>query len=379
MARRPRGTITEKGDGKWLVRLYAGMSDGKRQYVAELVEGGKKDAEKRLTELLRRRDKGRLGARPKGTLAAYLESWLQTTAAPSVRARTLADYTRVLTGYVKPHIGELKLAALTPADVRGMLVALRESGLAPRTVRMAHEVLRNALEQAVSDRLISDNPARSRLVRKALPQKERKEPVTVRAEQVEAFLKAAAGTRLHALWLLQLLAGLRPSEALALRWSDLSGNMVRVVRTLVDKAGLDLHFERPKSKSSRRGVVLPDVVVKAFVAHKRAQAEERLRAGAAWNDGDLIFPDEIGRPMRQDHIRHHFGKLAKAAGLPAKITVYGLRHSCATLLLEKGVPLKVVSERLGHSTIALTADVYSHVTPSMQQHAADVLEALVRA
>jgi integrase len=238
---------------------------------------------------------------------------------------------------------------------------------------MAHEVLRNALEQAVSDKLIRDNPARARLVRKALPQKEVRERVTVPADAVGRYLEAANADRLAALWILQLMAGLRPSEALALRWSDVTGNAVSVVRVLVDKAGVPVHFEKPKSKTSRRAVVVPPVVVDALDAHRKRQATERLAAGPAWKGNELIFCDEVGGSLRQDHVRHRFGKLCEAAKLPEGLTPYALRHSCATLLLEQGVALKIVSERLGHSTIALTADTYSHVTPSMQQQAADAL------
>jgi integrase len=380
MARRARGTITEKGPGKWLVRAYAGTdAGGKRRYVSEVVEGGITDAEKVRTRLLGERDGGRLSVRPRTTLNDYLDAWLETTAKPSVRARTLEDYTATLQRYVRPHLGDVRVSRLTPVTVRAMLVKLREQGLSPRTVRKAHEVLRNALEQAVSDGFMASNPARDRKVRKALPQKEQKEPITVRKEDVRAFLDAAAGERLHALWMLLLLSGLRPSEALALRWSDVNGDTVRVTRVLVDKAGLPLHFEKPKSKTSRRAVVIPDVVVKALVRHRKQQAQERLIAGGVWEHGNLIFCDEIGQPMKQDHVRHHFGKLAKAAELPEGITVYSLRHSCATLLLEAGVPLKIVSERLGHSTVMLTGDVYAHVNRSMQEQAADVLAGVVQA
>jgi integrase len=373
------GQIIPRGPKKWLVRVFVGRDGaGKRKYVSKLVHGGKKAADDKLAAMLGDRSKGVLTVRPKETVDQYLDAWLDTTAKPSVRARTLSDYTNTLKRYVRPHLGHAKLAALSPVEVREMLVALRDKGLAPRTVRMAHEVLRNALEQAVADRLIPDNPARSRLVKKALPQKERREPTTIPADKVAGFLEVATADRLHALWTLLLMSGLRPSEALALRWADVNGNAVSVVRVLVDKAGVPLDFAPPKSQKSRRAVVVPEVVAHGLADHRKRQVAERLRAGAVWEDGDLVFCDEVGRPMRQDHVRHHFGKLCKAAKLPDTLTPYALRHSCATLLLEKGVPLKVVSERLGHSTISLTADVYSHVTPSMQKQAADVLGELAQ-
>jgi integrase len=373
------GQIIEKGRKKWLVRVFAGRDGtGKRKYVSQLVHGGKKDAQEKLRELLQDKSNGALVVRRKETLGEFLDVWLATTAAPSVRARTLADYKRVLKYYVRPHLGGARLSKLSPAEVRGMLVKLREQGLSSRTVRMAHEVLRNALETAVSDRLIRDNPARARLVAKALPQKERTPPATLDAEQVAGFLDVARADRLAALWILQLFSGLRPSEALALRWADVAGNTLSVTRVLVDrKSGLTQHFAEPKSKTSRRAVVVPAVVVEVLKEHRKRQAAERLAAGPAWQDHDLIFCDETGKPLMQDSTRYQFRRLARAAGLPG-LTPYALRHSCATLLLGAGIPLKVVSERLGHSTIALTADVYSHVTTSMQQQAADALEGLAR-
>jgi site-specific recombinase XerD len=213
------GQIIRKGDRKWPVRVVIGRDGaGKRRYVSKLVHGGKKDAEKELTRLQSQRHRGALVLKPKETLDDFLDAWLETTAKPSVRARTLEDYTATLKRYVRPYLGSVRYADVTPTDIRAMLVKLTDRGLSPRTVRKALEVLRNALEQAVSDRMIPDNPARARLVKKALPQKEQKEPETIATDRVPAFLAAAEGTRLHALWLLQLFSGLRPSEALALRW-----------------------------------------------------------------------------------------------------------------------------------------------------------------
>ena len=372
------GQIEARGRGRWRVRVFLGRDGtGKRVRVSKTILGTKKQAQAALTAMLQQKNTGLLTVRPKETVGEYLDAWLETTVKPGVRARTLKDYTDVLKRYVRPYLASVKLKNLSAVEVRGMLVKLREKGLAPRTVRMAHEVLRNAMEQAVSDRLIPDNPARARLVRKALPQKAQQDRVTVPADMVGAFLDVVRGERLAAFWTLQLFSGLRPSEALALRWADVSGDVVSVTRILVDKAG-DLHFAPPKSKTSKRAVVVPTVVVQSLKEHRKVQAAERLKAGGTWQDGDLVFCDEKGGPLRQYHLQHRFRKLAKAADLPAGLSPYSLRHTCATLLLEKGVPLKVVSERLGHSTIALTADVYSHVSPSMQKAAADVLGELAR-
>jgi integrase len=380
MATKRSGQVIAKGERKWLVRVYAGRdAAGKRRYHSELVHGGKKDADRVLVRLLGEKDAGKLGTKPVSTVGEYLDTWIQTTVAPSARLRTLNDYVATLKVNVRPYVGHVKLASMTPLEVRAMLVKLRARGLAPRTVRKAHEVLRNALEQAVADRLLRDNPARSRLVRKALPGVVRREPSVVQADQVAGFLEAARGDRLAAYFTLLLFSGLRPSEALALRWADVTGSTISVTRALVDQGrGIPLHFAPPKSKTSRRAVVVPDVVVRALNEHRKRQAAERLAAGKYWIDDDLIFCNEIGEPLRQGVTRTAFAKVRAAAKLPEAMTPYGLRHSCATLLLEKGMALKVVSERLGHSTITLTGDTYSHVSQSMQQQAADALGTLAQ-
>jgi integrase len=371
------GQIIKRGDRTWLLRVYVGRAaDGKRKYLNKTVRGTKKEADQELRRLLTRRDTGQLQAKPKETVSEYLDSWLETTARPSVRSRTYQDYTDTLKRYVRPHLGDVQLARVTPVEIRAMLVKLRALGLSGRTVRKAHEVIRNALEQAVSDRLLPENPARGRLVRKALPPKERKERQTVPVEAVSAFLAAAGEDRLFAYWCVLLFGGLRPSEALALRWEDVQVDTVNVQRVLVDRPGLALTFAPPKSQKSRRAVVLPTVTVRALREHRRQQIEERLSAGDVWQDHGLVFCNAIGQPLRQDQTRSSFKRLLKAAQLPP-MRIYDLRHSNATLLLAAGEDLKVVSERLGHSTIALTADVYSHVSRGMQERAASKLDALV--
>jgi integrase len=371
------GQIIKRGDRIWLLRVYVGRAaDGKRNYLNKTVRGTKKEADQELRRLLTRRDTGQLQASPKETVSEYLDSWLKTTVKPSVRSRTYQDYSDTLKRYVRPHLGDVQLARVTPVEIRAMLVKLRALGLSARTVRKAHEVIRNALEQAVSDRLIPENPARGRLVRKALPQKERKERQTVPVEAVSAFLAAAGEDRLFAYWCVLLFGGLRPSEALALLWEDVQADTVNVQRILVDRPGLALTFAPPKSQKSRRAVVLPTVTVRALREHRRQQIEERLSAGDVWQDHGLVFCNAIGQPLRQDQTRSSFKRLLKAAQLPP-MRIYDLRHSNATLLLGAGEDLKVVSERLGHSTIALTADVYSHVSRGMQERAASKLDALV--
>lgn len=368
------GQLIKRGDRLWLARVFVGRdAQGKRKYFNQTVHGTKKEADSVLRDLLSRRDRNGLRVAPKSTVDEYLDSWLETTAAPSVRPQTLDDYTCTLTRYVRPHLGTLPLAKVSPVEVRAMLVKLGEHGLGPRTIRKAHEVLRNALEAAVADGLLPTNPARGRLVQKALPKMEEKQRQTVPAEKVPPFIAAAKTERLGALFVVMLFGGLRPEEALALRWEDFRADAIHIHRVLVDRDGLPLTFGPPKTKKSGRAVVLPNVAVEALRDHKRRQAAEQLRAGEAWKGQGLIFCNEIGEPLRQDQTRTSFQRIRKGAGLPP-LRIYDLRHSTASLLLELGEDLKVVSERLGHSTIVLTANVYGHISRGMQERAAAKLD-----
>jgi len=347
--------VTKRGDRTHLIRIYLGRVNGKRQYHNETFHGTKKQADQRHRDLLTRRDQGLL--LPRGgdvdTVDGYADHWLDTI---QVRARTRAGYESTLRLYVRPRLGNLPLRQVTRPTVRELIVGLDQTSLSPRTVRKAHEVLRNLLESAVADGLVPFNPAKGRAVTRVPPKKEGKERVTIPPEKVGAFLEAAREDRLYGLWAF-LLLGLRPEEALALRWADVEGGRVRVRRVLVDRSGIWPKYEEPKSDKSRRSIPQPAMAREALAEHRRRQAKERLAAGVAWQDENLVFSDEAGQPLRQHNLRAPFKRILKRAKLP-DMRLYDLRHSCATLLLEAGESLEAVKQWLGHSTITLTSDTY---------------------
>lgn len=194
------------------------------------------------------------------------------------------------------------------------------------------------------------------------------------AEEAGRFLQAAQGTRWQALWTLLLTSGLRPGEALALKWGDIDGDRLRVQRTLVWRPRGEWQLVEPKTPKARRVVSIPTSARRELAAHRAAQLQTRLIAGPHWADLDLVFSTSSGKPIEYRLlISRCFKPLARAAG-PPKLRPYDLRHTCATLLLAAGENVKVVSERLGHASAALTLDTYSHVLPDMQQDAAARLE-----
>lgn len=270
-----------------------------------------------------------------------------------------------------PALAAKRLEKLSPSDVQRWvndLLAGRVSGqpLSARTVRYAHSVVRAALNRALKIGRIGRNVAT--LV--DLPRQARKELTVLSLEDAKRFLEAAAEERGGALLALLLLAGLRPSEALALRWTDLdlreNAGTLRVVRSLSRSAEGAWSFTEPKTSKARRSIVLTTMELRMLEKQKRAQAEEKLRLGPDYSDFGLIFASEVGTPLSVGNVRRRLlSRVLLRASLPS-MRLYDLRHSSATMLLALGEHPKLVAERLGHSTTRLTLDTYSHVLPSMQ-------------
>lgn len=376
MASRPTGQVVARGVNKWQVKIFLGRDEtGKRSYFSSTVSGTKKDAQRVLTEKLRELHAGTF-VKPtkatKQTLHTYLAEWVGSKKA---NARTLHDYRAIIRRYFKDHvIGRVRVDLLAPAGIRRFYLDLQEQGLSPRTVEYAHAVLHSALEQAVEDGLIPRNPAKS--ARKALDKVERSEKQVFTVQDARTFIEHARKDRYGALWLLLLDAGLRPAEALGLKWSDLDFDaaLIRVQRSLKEPLGEGgtWRLERPKTKTAVRSVpIMPDTV-QALREHRKRQIEERLAAGEDWGantEPNLIFTTSAGTYVRQSNLhRRNFKPILKAAGLP-DMRLYDLRHSAASILLALGENPKVVQERLGHRDVGMTLNTYSHMLEGLQQQA----------
>ncbi|MEX2535805.1 MAG: tyrosine-type recombinase/integrase [Trueperaceae bacterium] len=356
------------------MRVFAGRdgATGKRTYLNQRVTGTKKDAEKVLTVMLRKLDTGELLHEPtRLTVKEYLMHWLETAAKPKLTARTLDDYTGVLERYVYPALGSRKLPKLAPVEIQTLyskMLAPKDKdgmGLTPRTVINTHRVLSSALKQAVKWRMLSQNVCQY----VDLPRQQKTEMQALSEEEATRFLKTAKSDRLYPLFALMLGTGLRPGEALALMWKDIdpmTGSLT-VQRALESVRG-KTSFKAPKTPRSRRNIKLSGNLVKLLLDHKVQQELER----------ELVFPSADATPLNgRNVVNRHFKPLLKAANLPESVRLYDLRHTHATLLLKAGVHPKIVSERLGHSSIALTLDTYSHVLPGMQDEAASKLDAML--
>ncbi len=370
------GQLIERGERKWLVRVYLGRGpNGKRKYFNKTIHGTKKEARRFLNEKLHENDRGQLVVPSRRTLGQYLHEWIDK-GKPGIQDRTRESYRWVLLQYVLPRLGDRRLDQLGHMEIQDLYARMTAKGLSPRTVRYAHSILRSALGQAVRWRMISVNAAD--LVE--LPARQRKEMRALTPDESSQFLDAIRGDRWEVLWELLLVTGLRPGEALGLKWADIDwdGRRLRIQRTLRRNDANKWSFGEPKTDRSRRSVVVPVSTMESLRSHRARQAEARLRRGGDYNASlDLVFATHDGHPVDyRVQVRRHFRPLVKAAGLDP-LRPYDLRHTCATLLLASGEHPKVVAERLGHSSTVMTMDVYSHVLPDMQERAAERLERLL--
>lgn len=366
------GTIKKKKrkDGRWKGQYTVTLPDGtlKRKSVYART---KKEVAKKLREAIAESEGGLVFDAGNLTVADYLERWLEGSVRGSVWHTTYRDYKGHVKNHIAPEIGRLKLSKLTATHVQALYRKKLDSGLAPRTVQYIHATLHKALDQAVKWRLVPYNVSDAA----TKPRQQRSERDALTLRQVFDFLDVAreAQDRFEALYAVAVFTGMRPGEMLALRWSDLILDglepVARVRRSLSkDDEGRPV-FKSTKTEKGRSVSLLPEVV-EALKAHRKRQAEERLRYSGLWQDQDLVFPSETGGPMNWDNLVHRNLKpLMRKAGLPEGTRPYDLRHTFATLMLEQGENPKVVQDALGHSRIMHTMDTYSHVSPNIQREA----------
>jgi integrase len=363
------GSITRRKNGGWMAQYTVDTAEGRKRKT--LYGRTRQEVATKLSKALSDRDGGLVFEAGKLTVGEHMARWLSDSVRATVRRSTFVRYEQVTRLHVVPAFGRVKLKNLTPAHVRGLYQEKLNEGLAPRTVQYVHATLHKALKQAVADGLIPRNVTEA--VKAPRPQKKEVRPLD--AVQARAFLEAARGDRLEALFVVAVTAGLREGEILGLRWEDLdlaAGKLA--VRRFLDYGGKEPVFEPPKNGNGR-SIKLTRRAVEALERHRPAQNAERLRLGALWEDHGLVFPAHTGKPMRSYSLTGGpYLRLLKRAGSSEKTRFHDLRHTCATLLLKRGVHPKLVQELLGHKTISITLDIYSHVLPGMGDAAAGEMD-----
>lgn len=379
MAGRRRGQIHARGGGAWLIRVSLPADvDGKRKTWNKTVHGTRKDAERALTRALSDLDAGRLEDPSRMSVAAWWKEWWEGRR-QDLKERTWIHYDRVIQLYIMPFLGKVRLADLKPRDVQRVISALGNGGegrkpVAPTTVRYSIGRLSQSLAAAVRLRLLPSNPAKNA----TLPRGRRPGPGRVlSAEECAQVAAVLRGHRLGTMWLLMLGTGLRPGEALGLLWEDLDlpAGALHVRRTLWRPVGRAPVLTAPKTASSVREVPLSPDLVAILKVHKARQAAERLAAGPLWEGQGLVFCSPLGKPLGYDATRQ-LASLLTAAGVE-RITMQGLRHSAATLLIDAGIDARTVADRLGHANVTTTLTYYKKTTPERQREASDLLAAML--
>ena len=359
----PRGHLRQRSPGSWTIDLYVGIDPrtGKKRYHTETVRGPKANAQRRLNELVYQLDTGTFTRPSRETVAEFLRGWLRDYAETNVSERTLEGYRGNVDRYIVPALGLVPLARLSPRHVQTFEAELLRRGLSARTVLHAHRTLSQALRWGVRMGVLQRNFADS----VQAPRPQRQETKTLDWDGVGRLLEAARGSRYYPLWLVALFTGLRRSELLALRWRDLdlASGTLAVSRRMVQLASRVMDFAPPKN-GRPRVVTLPQQAVAVL-----QRLREVREAEGRWDADGLVFCKPDGIPYGPDTISAAFRALALKTGNDG-LRFHDLRHTHASLMLVTGAHLKVVSERLGHTTVGITGDLYSHVLPGLQAEAA---------
>lgn len=374
------GVWRDKARKRWVGSVTVGYDDDGRQQRRSVTGPTKEAVLERIREMQNAVDAGLDPAPRNLTVRKFLDLWLEAVSG-TVAPLTEVQYRNVVKLYIVPVLGQKRVRTLQPKDVTAMVKQLSEDGKSPNTQRLARSILRRALRWAEVEGMVSRNVAAlADGVRVGRPDNAHK---ALTPDEARKLIDHVRGDRYEAAFVVGLALGLRRGEILGLCWDDLDldGTPPRLTvrRNLVRLPGEGLQLsEDTKTVGSRRTIQLPAPVVDALRRHRLAQLEERLLVGPAWPEaplgGDLVFRAPFGSPADPDNFRQHCYRVTEQAGVGRR-SPHQLRHSAASLLIAQGVPMKIVSETLGHSSIRVTSDVYAHLYDEAGAVAADAMTA----
>ncbi len=373
---RRQGTVNQRYKGSWEIKYY-GPSDhnGKQKRISVTVRGTKKDAEKRLRELLRTVDEHNHVDKSKLTTSDLMNRFMETHVAHECTLRTAQGYRGYIKRYIDPTIGSIPYQELTANQIDQLYLDLGARQLSNTTVLQLHRIMHRAFTWAIKTKVIAWNP-----VTGSTPPKKRKHQVKVwDIPTIHRFLEVSQDTRFGYVYKFALSTGMRRSEIAGLKWEsvdmpvgDDEKGSLSVVSALHRIEGYGLVEAEPKTMSSRRSITLSPKTVDLLRAVRGTQELRRIEFGPLWHNSGFVFTHPDGTPLIPDQITQDFASVIKRFDLP-HLTFHGLRHAYATLALKMNIHPKTVSEALGHSKIGITLDLYSHVLPGMQDELADAV------
>lgn len=372
-----RGHIVQRSKvkGTWslVIELDKDPITGKRHQQWITYQGSHNEAKKRLTDILHQLDTGTYVKPGKTTLADFLDKWLADYAKPNLTPRSYERYESIARVHLIPAIGHIQLTQLRASHIQKHYADKLAAGLSPRSIRYHHVILHKALQTAIKWGLLARNVADGTDVPRAAPS----EMQTWDEHQLNVFLDAAKGTQYYALFYLALFTGARRGELLALRWQDIDFiySQIYINRSLHHLKDGTYVFTAPKTAKSRRTIALSPSAFLVMESYRKAKDIEANMLDTTVKDSDLVF-NSLGKPWRPNTVSRAWYNLAVKAGVKP-IRFHDARHTHASLLLKQGIHPKVVQERLGHSTISVTLDTYSHVAPGLQEAAAKRFDDIV--
>ncbi len=367
------GTIYLRQDGRWAASIT--LESGKRK---TFYGKSRKAVQEKLKGALHDQQQGTLVTTPQQTTKQFLEDWLENTHKQNIRPRSHERYEQIIRLHIVPSLGKVQLQKLAPQQLKKLYADKLKEGLSTVTVAAIHNLLHRALDDAVKWDIL----ARNVCDRISPPRKINREITPLTAEQTHTLLAEIHGHPHEALFVLALNTGMRRGELLGLKWRDINfidgilqvrRILNRVPTKMIKEVGQRYVESEPKTKKSRRPILLTALALDALLQHRIKQQEAKEKAGAAWEDHDYVFCTPLGKHLHPGNdALVGLKKILVKANLP-DIRFHDLRHSAATLLLSMEVHPKVAQEILGHSLISITMDIYSHVLPTMQKEAMEKL------
>lgn len=373
------GSIRQRSDGRWEARYSAGFNPKNGKQIRKSIYGKtRREVTKKLNQVLVDLDNGTYIDETNCTLSEWLDEWLDVYVRPNVKPYTLDSYTRICNNHIKPALGRIKLAELSPLQVQKFYNYLQdEKGLSAKMVKNVNGVLHSALDRAMKLEMLGRNVTKACI----LPKIQKKEIKPMEAAEISAFLEEIKGERFGIIYYVTLFTGMRQGEVLGLTWDcvDFERNTILVNKQLqkTQKVGGEYVLVPTKNSRSRTIMVAPSVLEMLKLQRDKQMFQQR-RAGEAWeNEWNLVFTDEMGKFLPHFTVYKAFKAVVTRMGMPEE-RFHDLRHSYAVVSLESGDDIKTVQSNLGHATASFTLDVYGHVSQRMKQQSAERMEEFIQ-